>query len=533
MSLRWSARHAAWASVALLATLAGCGGGGGGSVGGGASNGSASTSNSSSTGSGTSNTQTRPTPSSPAEIVDSRTVAAMCAAPRAASRDRPGSLSDEKRWVRSWIDETYLWYDEVPALKQADYATPVDYFNVLKTSATTSSGKPKDRFHFSIDTATWEGQSERNQNLGYGIEFTFLASAPPRDVRVAYVQPGSPAQAAGIERGMRLFNVDGIDVISGGDVDALNAGLAPAKAGESHRLGFRRVDGSSVDMALVSAEVIDSPVMNVKVLDTPDGKVGYLQFNTHTQAAEAPLMDAIAYLRDAAVTDLVLDMRYNGGGLLGIAAELASMIAPSGSTVGQTFERMIFNRKLNAAISAASTRMPFYATAQYDPAVRGRALPRLNLSRVMVLAGGATCSASESVVNGLRGIGVKVDLVGGTTCGKPYGFLPQDNCGTTYFAVQFQGVNAREQGNYADGMAPTCTVADDLSHQLGDPAEARLATALELRRTGRCPAPVTAMASGSLKGSLGSLTGESRPDGQLRPKLTDNRILLPQDLMRE
>jgi hypothetical protein len=73
---------------------------------------------------------------------------------------------------------------------------------------------------------------------------------------------------------------------------------------------------------------------------------------------------------------------------------------------------------------------------------------------VFVLTSADTCSASESIVNGLRGAGVTVHLVGSTTCGKPYGFYPQDNCGTTYFAIQFQGVNFLGFGDYADGFTP-------------------------------------------------------------------------------
>ena len=101
------------------------------------------------------------------------------------------------------------------------------------------------------------------------------------------------------------------------------------------------------------------------------------------------------------------------------------------------------------------------------------------------------------MVNALRGVGVTVHLVGGTTCGKPYGFLPQDNCGTTYFAIQFQGVNQQGFGDYGDGFVPTCAVADDFGHALGDPAEARLAAALTLRSTGACPAAAAAKGSGA------------------------------------
>jgi hypothetical protein len=126
-----------------------------------------------------------------------------------------------------------------------------------------------------------------------------------------------------------------------------------------------------------------------------------------------------------------------------------------------------------------------------------------------VLTGGGTCSASESIMNGLRGIGVEVIQIGSTTCGKPYGFYPLDNCGTTYFTIQFRGVNDAGFGDYADGFSPAnaagpgadipgCSVADDFTRQLGDPAEGRLAVALNYRDTGNCPAPSGVTAPGSL-----------------------------------
>jgi hypothetical protein len=95
-------------------------------------------------------------------------------------------------------------------------------------------------------------------------------------------------------------------------------------------------------------------------------------------------------------------------------------------------------------------------------------------------------------MNGLAGIDVQVIQIGTTTCGKPYGFYPAENCGTTYFAIQFQGVNAKGFGDYSDGFVPGqqhagCVVADDFSHALGDPAEARLAAALYYQANGACP----------------------------------------------
>ena len=113
--------------------------------------------------------------------------------------------------------------------------------------------------------------------------------------------------------------------------------------------------------------------------------------------------------------------------------------------------------------------------------------------------GSNTCSASESVINGLRGAGVEVIQVGGTTCGKPYGFYPAENCSVTYFAVQFKGVNQLGFGDYADGFipggtgslannVPGCAVADDFTKPLGDIAEGRIAAALKYRSSGSCGA---------------------------------------------
>jgi hypothetical protein len=115
-------------------------------------------------------------------------------------------------------------------------------------------------------------------------------------------------------------------------------------------------------------------------------------------------------------------------------------------------------------------------------------LPALNLNRLYVLASPGTCSASEAIVNGLRGIGVQVILVGGTTCGKPFGFTARDNCGLSYFPIEFQGVNDMGFGDYTDGFAPatTCDVADDFTRALGDSSEGMLAAALNHRVTGNC-----------------------------------------------
>lgn len=435
-------------------------------------------------------------------------LANVCAAPRSGNDpydgnkpypDRPGTLADERRWLRAYMDEIYLWYREIPDVDDARYTAErygsvpgaLDaYFEALKTPRLTASGKREDAFSFTYPTAEYDALSRSGVFLSYGLQFAALSRSPPRDYRVAYTEPARPAGNLGVERGARVLAIDGVDIDddSAAGIDALNAGLFPQTEGEQHRFRFADAGGGEYEVVLTAAAVTETPVQNVHTVATASGSVGYLLFNDHIATAEGGLIDAVRTLRDAGVDDLVLDIRYNGGGYLDIASELAYMIAGQARTEGRLFERLSFNDK-NPLAGSSTARTPFHDEAQgFDPAVReGEALPQLGLSRVFVLTGPGTCSASEAVINGLRGVGVEVVLVGDTSCGKPYGFFQQDNCGLSYFAIEFQGVNDQGFGDYADGFPPDCAVADDFAHALGDPDEGLFAAALAYRQSGGCP----------------------------------------------
>src|SRR5690606_2870189 len=159
--------------------------------------------------------------------------------------------------------------------------------------------------------------------------------------------------------------------------------------------------------------------------------------------------------------ELILDVRYNGGGYLDIASQLAYMIAGPVATAGRTFEALRFNDKHTSTDPVTGEPLEpvgFHATSRgfsdSNLLADNTPLPSLDLPRVYMIVGDNTCSASETIINGLRGVGVDVYLIGGTTCGKPYGYYPRDNCGTTYFSVQFQTLNEQGFGGYSAGFAP-------------------------------------------------------------------------------
>jgi hypothetical protein len=259
-------------------------------------------------------------------------------------------------------------------------------------------------------------------------------------------------------------------------------------------------------ITMTSADIISAPVQNVNFIDTPTGRVGYMLFNDHIATAEEALVDAVNQLNAGqGIDDLVLDIRYNGGGFLAIASQLAYMIAGADPTAGQTFEQLQFNAKhpvTNPVTGQPLAPTPFFdVTLGFGGLPQNQPLPTLDLPRVFVITGPGTCSASEAIMNGLQGVDFEVIQIGSTTCGKPYGFFPADNCGTTYFTIQFRGVNQKNFGDYTDGFSPDntqanvgtivpgCSVADDFTAGLGDPAESRFAAALAYLAGQPCPAP--------------------------------------------
>lgn len=439
----------------------------------------------------------------------------MCQDPRSGvdTRGQPfpdvqGTTEDENNWLRSWSNELYLWYDEITDVDPASLATP-EYFDQMQTFDVTPSGAPKDKFHFTIPTDEWEAQSSGGISGGYGATFAILQGTPPRQVVVAYTEPNTPATAPEVAllRGTEILEIDGVDVVAGNDVATLNGGLFPGD-NETHTFVVRDVDATQTrTVTITSGQITSTPVQNVSTLETDTGLVGYLTFNDHIRTAEGQLIDAITQLQAANVTDLVLDLRYNGGGFLAIANELGYMIAGD-NAAGQVFEALEFNDKnpnFDPVTGRPLTPEEFYTTAQgLDSTVTpGQSLPTLGLNRVFILSGPGTCSASESIINSMRGIDVEVVMIGDTTCGKPYGFYPFDNCGTTYFSIQFRGVNQKGFGDYSDGFSPEntptvagtpvtgCLVSDDFTKQLGDPEEGRLQAALQYRADGTCPTVVS------------------------------------------
>lgn len=381
----------------------------------------------------------------------------------------------QKAWVRAHMDDVYLWYNEIIDVPSANYATAPDYFNALLV-------KSRDRFSFSMPLANAVSMLQEGFETGYGVKWGWAATGR---LFAYYVDPSSPA-AVSITRGTEITAING-QPVANATTAYLNSTLFPGQTGVSVNLTYRRPGTSTTQTAsLVSATFSTTTVAQPSILSLANGgKAGYLLFNEHLRTSEQELNSAMTYFKQQGVSELVLDMRYNTGGYLFIAEEVASMIGGA-AVQGKVFEKLQFNSKHPEKTSAPNNTYRFSALDS-----KGASLPLLGLKRVFVLTGSNTCSASEAVINGLLPH-IPVYRIGWTTCGKPYGFSQTNYDQQAYFAIQFEGVNANGSDDFKSGFAPTCQVYDDLNYPLGDMREARLSAALSYISTASCPSVSTA-----------------------------------------
>jgi carboxyl-terminal processing protease len=384
------------------------------------------------------------------------------------------SVAAQQAWLGDYMDAWYFWYRLVPRPDPADHASLDAYFQAWLYTG-TDARFPADRWSYRQTTESFNRFFGDGQSLGYGVAVAGIevSGRPDLPLKVRYVEPASDAAARGVVRGDQVLAINGrsaAELIAADDFSL----LSPERAGEQIVLRLRN-GGAERTLTLTAGVFALTPVPARAVVSSPLGRrLGYVHVKEMVSQAEAPLEAAFAQFRAAGIDGLVLDLRYNGGGLVSTASRLASYVAGSRGA-GFTFAELLYNDQ-RAAANNQTYRFESLASAA-------------GVARVFVLAGPRTCSASEQVINGLRGIGIDVVAIGDTTCGKPVGFLPaSDGCGTTYNVVNFESVNARFEGRYFDGFDATCAVAEDPARPLAAPDEPLLAAALQFADSGNCPA---------------------------------------------
>ena len=466
--------------LALAATLSSCGGGGGGSSAG-------------STG----------TVATPAPTATATAVASGC------------TVRARQDWAAAQLREWYLFPDTLPAsLDPGGFATVDAYIDALTA---TARSQRRDRF-FTYLTSIREEEAffDSGSSAGFGIRLSTDAAA--RRVLVAEAFEGAPALAAGIDRGTEILAIGPAggalrtvsDIIAAEGAGGVTDALGPTTAGTARSLRVSDAAGGTREVTVTKADYELTPVSSrygAKVIDDGGRRVGYLALRTFISTADPALRRAFADFRAQGVTEVVVDFRYNGGGLVSIANLMGDLLGRDRSSA-EVFSITAYRPEKSGQNS----------TRFFNP--RGESIAP---TRIAFIGTGATASASELVVNSfVPYLGDRAALVGTNTFGKPVGQIALDRsqCDDRLRVVAFATQNRDRQGDYYDGLRTvvraTCSAADDVQFPLGDPREASTRAALDFL-AGRACNPITSEARAASAGSgRRELLAASRPTAAQR-----------------
>ena len=395
-------------------------------------------------------------------------------------------------FIYSGMNDIYLYKANVPVLGDDYFSTEEDKLDYLAEAGSPENLFDKlkysqDRFSFLTDDYvaledSFKGVSSSTAGMNFGLGrisgtsniFGFLQ----------YVVPNTSAAEAGLTRGTIFTEVNGQQLTESNFSQLLDSG--------SFTINIGRIENGTIYMTdetvnLSHSEYTENPVFIATTLNVEGQKIGYLMYNSFIADFDDELNDAFGQLKSQGVEELVLDLRYNGGGSVESAVDLASMI--TGQFEGEVFMKEQWNEKYQEYFESENKEN---LINRFNPQIRTNELINsLNLSRVFILTSSRTASASELVINGLEPY-IDVVQIGETTTGKfqasvtlydspDYG---RDGANPNHtYAVQplvFKSANAAGKSDYLNGLPADVEYSEDLNNlgTLGESSEPMLHLAL-------------------------------------------------------
>ena len=400
------------------------------------------------------------------------------------------------------LNQYYLWQADVPNLADnrfnnnqealntflRGYSKPEDLFQDLlnKPISKFPKGQAIDRFSWIVDDYSVLEQELQGTTKNDGVDFRLSykpGSSSDLVGFVRYIIPNSDASTKDIKRGDFFTAINGTQLTTSNYQSLLSA--------DSYTLNMVSYNGTTFEsngksVSLVKTTLNENPIFINKVINSGSSKIGYLMYNGFYANYDTQLNAAFAELKTQGITDLVLDLRYNGGGSIQTATRLASMI--TGQFTSKVFAKEKWNTKINEYYE---TQNPESLNNRFVDKIDGAAINSLNLTKIYILTTSGTASASELVINGLAPY-ISVIQIGETTVGKNVGSVTlydSPSFGKTgrnpnhKYAMQplvLKIVNAADFGEYTDGLKPTYEQLERISNLgvLGDTSEPLLNVAI-------------------------------------------------------
>ena len=393
------------------------------------------------------------------------------------------ALASRQSFAKAVIDEWYLFPGDVATgVNPASYGDVQSYIDALVAPARALN---KDRFFTYITSIAEENAFfSSGSSAGFGIRLVY--DAANQRLLIAEAYESAPAFAAGIDRGTAIVaigtsssNLRSIaSIVAAEGTAGITNALGPNDPGVTRVLRITDAAGTR-DVTVAKADYALDPVSDrygAKIISEGGRNYGYLNLRTFISSADDQLRAVFADFRAQGVTDIIIDFRYNGGGLVSTANLMGDLMGTGRS--GQIFSQTVFR----SSKSAENDEHRFEPGSQ-----------SIAPTRIAFIGTGSTASASELVINSmLPYLGSDMTLVGSNTFGKPVGQIALDRaeCDDRMRVVAFATGNSAGQSDYYDGLAPkitnSCAAGDDLNFPLGDPREASVRTAIDFLAGNAC-----------------------------------------------
>ncbi|MAO67708.1 MULTISPECIES: S41 family peptidase [Idiomarina] len=373
------------------------------------------------------------------------------------------SVEDQNQRFFEYMKDDYFWADQLQ--DSLDPEAFDDVYAVLEELRV-----PEDRYSYILTEEEYDQLFVSATYFGFGFSMEQISESR---VKFRFVYDDSPADTAGIDRADELIAIEGVavsELLANGE---FNDALGPNEEGLSREITWQKPDGTEQTEVLSKVEVETNTVMGAQTYQLDGETVGYFTLDSFINRTGDDLNNAFDLFAAEGINHLVIDVRYNGGGLIRYANQVATQAAGI-NVQGETFLEYRFNEQNSSNNQSIDFSL-----------VDG--VEQLDLDRVFVLTTGSSCSSSEIIINSLSPH-IEVVTVGEPTCGKPVGQQPEELCDKVTFAINFETVNSEGEGKYYDGIAPNCSVEDEIVGDWGSTEDPLTAAANTYISSGSCPA---------------------------------------------
>lgn len=423
------------------------------------------------------------------------------------------SLLDRQNWAFATLQEWYLFPSLLPSsLNPAPYTTVSDYIDALTATARAQN---KDRYFTYLTSISSENAYYNSgSSAGFGVRLAFDTSGTRLFIIEAF--ENAPALTAGIDRGTEILAIGTTSsnlqtvasLVASGGSNAVNDALGPSTAGTTRYLQVRDASGTRT-VAVTKADYSIDPVSSrygAKVITDNGHQVGYVNLRTFINTADPELRTAFANFKAQGITNVIVDLRYNGGGLVAVAETLANLLGANRAPT-DVIDYLTFRPE------KASNNTVTNFTVQPES---------IAPTKIAFIGSGGTASASELVINSFWPyLHANSALIGTNTFGKPVGQVAIDRaaCDDRLRVIAFAVENAAHQGTYYNGLSQyaeaSCQATDDIGHQLGDPAESTTRQALNYLAGQSCT-KIASSGQTSQSAARNIILSPPRPDTQQR-----------------